>query len=60
MPRFNWPLPSLRALGSSAAPDIPVVMESEDLVSLYFDGRGMQSTMLRAASDALALGIHAQ
>ncbi|MEX3982120.1 fused MFS/spermidine synthase [Paraburkholderia sp. EG287A] len=56
MPRFNWPLPNIRARGPGAAPDIPVVVQSEHLVSLYFDGRGMQSAMLRAAPDALVLG----
>jgi spermidine synthase len=56
MPVFGLPLPGFRAFRPRAAPDIPVVIESEHHVSLFFDGRGMQSTMLRAAPDVLALG----
>lgn len=47
---------SIRALRSSGTADVPVVVESEHLVSLCFDDRGIQSTMLRAAPVVLALG----
>ncbi|MGU7785121.1 fused MFS/spermidine synthase [Burkholderia sp. PU8-34] len=56
MPPVDLPFPSTRALHANAAADIPVVLESEYLVTLCFDGRGMQSTMMRAAPDALAMG----
>ncbi|WP_321931687.1 fused MFS/spermidine synthase [Paraburkholderia guartelaensis] len=56
MPPFNWPFPRFRAFRSRAAVDRPVVVESGQFVSLYFDGREMQSSMLRAAPYALALG----
>ncbi|PCE30636.1 fused MFS/spermidine synthase [Burkholderia ubonensis] len=56
MPPVDLPFPGMRAAHANAAADGPVIVESEHLVSLCFDGRGMQSTMLRAAPDALALG----
>ncbi len=34
----------------------PVVIQNEQVVSLYFDARGVQSTMLRHDPYALALG----
>lgn len=56
MPPFDWPLPNLRAFRPGAAPGTPGVLESEHLVSLHLDGRGVHSIMLRAAPDELALG----
>ncbi|MGU7776087.1 fused MFS/spermidine synthase [Burkholderia sp. MR1-5-21] len=56
MPPVDLPFLGTRALYPDAAADIPVIVESEHLVSLCFDGRGMQSTMLRAVPDALAMG----
>ncbi|RQS71994.1 spermidine synthase [Burkholderia sp. Bp8963] len=52
----DLPFLSTHAFPSNAVANIPVIVESEHLVTLCFDGRGMQSTMLRAAPDALALG----
>ncbi|MFA8391083.1 fused MFS/spermidine synthase [Burkholderia ubonensis] len=56
MPPIDLPYLGIRAAHANAAADVPVIVESEHLVSLCFDGRGMQSTMLRVAPDALALG----
>lgn len=56
MPPVDLPYLSLRSASPAQAADKPIVVETEHLVSLCFDGRGMQSTMLRAAPDALALG----
>ncbi|SIT50659.1 Spermine/spermidine synthase family protein (fragment) [Paraburkholderia piptadeniae] len=36
--------------------DVPMVIETEHLLSLCFDARGVQSCMLRKRPDALALG----
>ena len=36
--------------------DTPQIVENDQVVSLYFDARGVQSTMLRHDPDALALG----
>ncbi|VWB34087.1 spermidine synthase [Burkholderia aenigmatica] len=56
MPPLDLPLLAVRADHATAHTDKPIVVETEHLVSLCFDGRGMQSTMLRAAPNALALG----
>ncbi|WP_069352779.1 fused MFS/spermidine synthase [Burkholderia cenocepacia] len=56
MPPVDLPFLGIRAVHTDARTDKPIVVETEHLVSLCFDGRGMQSTMLRAAPDALALG----
>lgn len=56
MPPVDLPYLGLRAAVSGKRFDKPIVVETEHLVSLCFDGRGLQSTMLRAAPDALALG----
>ncbi len=56
MPPVDLPFLGLRAASSAEVVDKPIVLETEHLVSLCFDGRGMQSTMLREAPDALALG----
>ncbi|WP_322014253.1 spermidine synthase [Paraburkholderia sp. J12] len=41
---------------ASEAPDIPVIVENDQVVSLFFDARSVQSTMLRHDPCALALG----
>ncbi|EEE13675.1 fused MFS/spermidine synthase [Burkholderia multivorans] len=56
MPPVDLPFLGLRAAFSGELVDKPIVVETEHLVSLCFDGRGMQSTMLREAPDTLALG----
>lgn len=56
MPHFNWLLPNLRTFRPGAALATPGVLESDHLVSLHLDGRGVQSIMLRADPDVLALG----
>lgn len=56
MPPVDFPFLGLRAASPAEVADQPIVVETEHLVSLCFDGRGMQSTMLRQAPDALALG----
>lgn len=56
MPPVDFPFLGLRAASPAEIADKPIVVETEHLVSLCFDGRGMQSTMLREAPDALALG----
>ncbi|RKU04455.1 hypothetical protein C7H84_05970 [Burkholderia sp. Nafp2/4-1b] len=57
MPPVDLPYLGLRAAVSGKFVDKPIVVETEHLVSLCFDGRGLQSTMLRAVPDALALDI---
>lgn len=56
MPPVDLPFLGIRAHHEDAAVGMPAIVESEHLVSLCFDARGVQSTMLRAAPDALALG----
>ena len=56
MPPVDLPFLGSRAIHADARADKPTVVDTGHLVSLCLDGRGIQSTMLRAAPDALALG----
>jgi spermidine synthase len=54
VPPVDLTFPGIRAIHADARTDKPIVVETGHLVSLCFDARGIQSTMLRAAPDALA------
>jgi spermidine synthase len=47
---------TLSALGKKRKTGAPIVIENDVVVSLYFDARGVQSSMLIADPYALALG----